>query len=179
MVCRGANTTVNGAAEDEDSHDFCAPRFRHICGSLSVLRMFCGPDTLEESTSITAVAPCTSISVSPAANSGSFSDCSPCAACFRVLALRRGATLVTAATLRLFGANFAELPFVATKEGELPHKVQPSSDEMAVRNHSCSSSSQHNDDNDGSVRAGYRREGHLRRLMQVRVLSRGSTWPYH
>ena len=26
---------------------------------------------------------------------------------------------MTAATLRLFGANFAELPFVATKEGEL------------------------------------------------------------
>ena len=25
MVCRGANTTVNGAAVDEDSHDFCAP----------------------------------------------------------------------------------------------------------------------------------------------------------
>ena len=40
-----------------------------------------------------------------------------CAASFRVLALRRGATLVTAATLRLFGASFAELPFVATKEG--------------------------------------------------------------
>ena len=41
----------------------------------------------------------------------------PCAASFRVVALRRGATLVTAATLRVFGAKFAELPFVATKEG--------------------------------------------------------------
>ena len=42
----------------------------------------------------------------------------PCvAANFRVVALRKGATLVTVATLRVFGTHFAEMPFVATKDG--------------------------------------------------------------
>ncbi len=118
MVCRGANTTVNVATEDEDSHDFCAPTFQHFCGSLSVLRMLCGSDVPKYTTTVTAVAPYTSIGLAPSGDRGSTSLLS-CAACFRVLALRRGATLVTAATLRIFGANFAELPFVATKEGEL------------------------------------------------------------
>lgn len=36
---------------------------------------------------------------------------------FRVLVLRQGATIVTAATIRFFGIKFAEMPFVATKEG--------------------------------------------------------------
>ena len=31
--------------------------------------------------------------------------------------LRKGAEIVSAATLRVFGTGFAELPFVATKEG--------------------------------------------------------------
>lgn len=36
---------------------------------------------------------------------------------FRVLVLRQGATIVTCATLRVFGTKFAELPFVATRDG--------------------------------------------------------------
>jgi hypothetical protein len=36
---------------------------------------------------------------------------------FRVLVLRQGPTIVSAATIRFFGAKFAELPFVATRDG--------------------------------------------------------------
>ncbi|KAL0052496.1 hypothetical protein WJX82_003084 [Trebouxia sp. C0006] len=36
---------------------------------------------------------------------------------FRVLLVRKNATLVSVATLRVFGNKFAEMPFVATKEG--------------------------------------------------------------
>ncbi len=176
MVCRGANTTVNDAAEDEDSHDFCAPTFQHFCGSLSLLRMLCGSDVPEHTTLATAVAPCTSICLSAAADSGSTSLLS-CAACFRVLALRRGATLVTAATLRLFGANFAELPFVATKEGEVllaGSRICQPGVSCRLTGWPCARPMQPNlrttDYNyDCLGCAGYRREGHLRRLMQVRV----------
>ena len=31
MVCRGGNTTINGAADAEDSFDFCAPSCP-VCG---------------------------------------------------------------------------------------------------------------------------------------------------
>lgn len=36
---------------------------------------------------------------------------------FRTLVLRKGSAMVTVATIRLFGTKFAELPFVATREG--------------------------------------------------------------
>ena len=42
------------------------------------------------------------------------------AANFRVAALRKGSALVSVATLRVFGTQFAEMPFVATKEGASP-----------------------------------------------------------
>jgi hypothetical protein len=51
---------------------------------------------------------------------------------FRVVLLRKRGIVVSAATVRAFGTRFAEVPFVATREG-------------------------------------YRREGHCRRLMQVRA----------
>lgn len=40
-----------------------------------------------------------------------------CAGNFRVVVLRKGGTVVSAATLRVFGTKFAELPFITTRKG--------------------------------------------------------------
>jgi len=40
-----------------------------------------------------------------------------CAGNFRVVVLRKGSAIVSAATLRVCGTAYAELPFVATKDG--------------------------------------------------------------
>ena len=41
----------------------------------------------------------------------------PLAGTFRVLLLRKRGQLVSAAAVRAFGAKFAEVPFVATRDG--------------------------------------------------------------
>ena len=43
--------------------------------------------------------------------------CSQLAGTFRVLLLRKRGQLVSAAAVRAFGAKFAEVPFVATRDG--------------------------------------------------------------
>lgn len=43
---------------------------------------------------------------------------------FRVVVLRKGSVIVSALTLRVCGLGFAEMPFVATREGTVTASTQ-------------------------------------------------------